>query len=124
MVLLVFALPAGAGWEAANAAYKKGDFATVMKELRLLAEQGDVNAQYNVGVMYAQGDGVARGDSQVLNWFRKAARQGNAGAQMNLGIMYSRGVALAMTEKQVSSAIARARQWVPCGRPPQSRPCP
>ena len=34
-------------------AYQKNDFVTAMKVLRLLAERGDANAQYNVGVMYS-----------------------------------------------------------------------
>ena len=88
--LVLYALPAGAGWEAANAAYGKSDFVTAMKELRPLAERDDVNAQYNVGVMYGQGDGVERNDPEARKWFRKAAQQEHVGAQMNLDIIYSR----------------------------------
>ena len=70
--------------------YRENDFVTAMKELRPLAERGDANAQYNVGVMYGQGVGVERNDSEAVKWFRKAALQGHAGAQMNLGIIFSR----------------------------------
>lgn len=45
---------------------RKKDFVTAMKKLRPLAERGDVNAQYNVGVMYGQGDGVERNDPEAL----------------------------------------------------------
>jgi len=44
----------------------------------LAAEQGFANAQYNLGVMYANGEGVPEDDKQAVKWFRLAAEQGNA----------------------------------------------
>ena len=49
------------------------------------AEQGNAQAQYNLGNMYAQGRGVRQDDAQATQWFRKSAEQGNAKAQFNLG---------------------------------------
>ena len=40
-------------------AYKSGDYATALREWRPLAEQGNADAQYNLGVMYYNGKGVA-----------------------------------------------------------------
>jgi len=65
--------------------------ATKFRETRADAERGDVVAQYNLGMMYADGRGVAQDDAQALTWFRKAADQGNAGAQDKLGFMYVNG---------------------------------
>ena len=45
-------------FDKANKAYKAGDYTTAAKELYLLAEQGVSLAQYNLGLMYAQGEGV------------------------------------------------------------------
>jgi len=59
--------------------------------LRARAEQGDANAQFNLGVMYANGRGVPQDDAAAVRWFRLAADQGNAGAQHNLGFMYGTG---------------------------------
>lgn len=42
------------GW----AATQRGDFATALKEFKLLAEQGHTNAQFNLGGMYYSGKGV------------------------------------------------------------------
>ena len=42
-------------------------------ELRQRAEQGDTEAQYDLGLMYANGEGVARDDEQAVRWFRSAA---------------------------------------------------
>ncbi|MCE9951345.1 sel1 repeat family protein, partial [Aeromonas allosaccharophila] len=55
------------------------------------AEQGFAMAQYSLGVMYSQGQGVTQDDQQAVNWFAKAAAQGNAKAQYNLGVMYRQG---------------------------------
>ena len=56
-----------------------------------LAEQGDVVSQYNLGVMYAQGLGVAQDNQKAMTWFRQAAEQGDSFAQFNLGAMYVNG---------------------------------
>ena len=37
---------------------KRGDYATALREWKPLAEQGDADAQYNLGLMYANGHGV------------------------------------------------------------------
>ena len=73
------------------AAYKRGDYATVVRLLRPLADQGMALAQFSLGVMYANGKGVPQDLTQAVNWFRKAADQGNADAQANLGAMYDKG---------------------------------
>ena len=59
--------------------------------LRKKAEAGDVDAQFNLGVLYANGQGVERNYSEALKWYRQAAEQNNAAAQNNLGAMYEDG---------------------------------
>ena len=56
-----------------------------------LAERGNVIAQYNLGLMYFAGQGVARDHAQAAKWFRKAAEQGDGPAQYNLGLLYEEG---------------------------------
>ena len=58
---------------------------------RRAAEQGDVGAQYNLGVRYADGLGVPQDDREAVRWWRLAADQGHAGAQNDLGFMYDTG---------------------------------
>jgi uncharacterized protein len=65
------------GW----AAYKSGDFATAMKEWKPLAEQGNADAQNNLGFMYRNGEGVTQDYAEAVKWFRKAAEQGNEEAK-------------------------------------------
>ncbi len=83
--------PAEADFNAGVAAYKKGDYATALREFRPLAERGDAKAQYALGVMYRNGKGVPQDDAEAARWYRKAAEQGNAKAQHNLGVIYSNG---------------------------------
>ena len=61
------------------------------QEVLSRAEQGDASAQFNLGFMYAQGEGVPEDDSEAMKWYRKAAEQGNASAQFVLGFMYVQG---------------------------------
>jgi hypothetical protein len=78
----------------------RGDFATAQQEWRPLAEQGNAVAQYNLGQMYRNGDGVTEDDSQAVYWYKKAAEQGHAKAQYNLGVMYSYGEGVAEDDTQ------------------------
>lgn len=55
------------------------------------AEQGDANAQYNIGQCCFSGDGVAKDMKEAVKWWRKAAEQGLAYAQCNLGFCYDTG---------------------------------
>ena len=48
----------GADYEKGLAAYNRDDFATALREFRPLAEQGDADAQNNLGRMYRKGEGV------------------------------------------------------------------
>ena len=68
-----------------------GDYAAALREWRPLAEQGDVVAQNNLGMMYRDGKGVPQDYGEAAKWYRKAAEQGHADAQLNLGIMFYNG---------------------------------
>lgn len=61
----------------------------MVKQWRESAEQGDLEAQYNLGLMYANGEGVAENNAEAAKWFRKAAEQGDVTAQYELGVMYA-----------------------------------
>ena len=73
------------------AAYNAGDYDAALQEWRPLAEQGNASAQYNLGIMYDNGDGVIQDYAEAVDWYRKAAEQGYADAQTNLGGMYRTG---------------------------------
>jgi TPR repeat protein len=58
------------------------------------AEQGDVEAQTELGSRYYAGRGVDHDDAAAVRWIRRAAELGHAPAEYNLGLLYfrSRGV--------------------------------
>ena len=58
---------------------------------RQAAEQGDAEAQFNLGAMYALGEGVLKDEAEAVRWCRLAAEQGLALAQNFLGNMYALG---------------------------------
>ena len=62
-----------------------------MEELRRLADQGDAQAQFELGFRYAHGYGVSRDDQEAVKWYRQAAEQGHASAQFTLGSMFFKG---------------------------------
>ena len=53
--------------------------------------QGHANAQYSLGLMYEDGEGVPQDYSNAMEWYLKAANQGHAKAQHKLGGMYGNG---------------------------------
>jgi hypothetical protein len=87
-----------------TAAYWRADYATALREFRPLAERGVAEAQFNLGLMYRNGEGVPQDDAKALQWYRKAAEQGYADAQYNLGIMYGIG-------QRVPQDYSRAMKW-------------
>ncbi|MCD8341623.1 MAG: sel1 repeat family protein, partial [Clostridiales bacterium] len=68
------------------------------------AEKGDVTAANNIGVLYANGLGVAKDEAKASSWFEKAAQQGYANAQYYLAARYANG-------RGVAKDTAKAAFW-------------
>ncbi len=62
------------------------------RSLAEAARAGDAGAQFALGVVYAEGDGVQENDDRAARWFRDAAEQGHAAAAARIGWMYAEGV--------------------------------
>ena len=86
------------------AASERQDYATALRLWRPLADQGYAPAQNNLGVRYANGQGVPQDYAEAARWYRKAADQGNFFAQNNLGVMYADG-------QGVQQDYAEAMRW-------------
>lgn len=85
-------------------AYQEKDYLKAIEVWRPLAQAGDAAAQYRLGVMYAEGRGVAPNDAEAALWFERAAEQGEPMAQYNLGASYAEGAG-------VRKDIATAAKW-------------
>ena len=90
------------------AAARRGDFELAMQQWRPLAESGDAASQYNLGMLYARGDGVDEDLAEAARWFQKAAEQGQVDAQARLGGMYARGLGVELDYEQAVRWLTRA----------------
>jgi hypothetical protein len=68
------------------------------------AEAGDAEAQLQLAIRYAKGEGVKQDYSIAVTWFRAAAEQGLARAQYDLGVLYERG-------RGIAADAAQAARW-------------
>jgi hypothetical protein len=81
------------------------------------AAQGDAEAQLQLGLRYAEGDGVIQNDKEAVKWLALAARQGLAEAQYQYGLalLQGRGVvqdykaAFGWIEKPAQRGYAKAQ---------------
>ena len=91
-VLLLLVTPASAqDFQKGLEATKRGDYTAALREFRPLAEQGNAIAQFNLGILYGNGQGVPQDYAEAAKWYRLAAEQGLAEAQYNLGVSYDIG---------------------------------
>ena len=70
---------------------QKEEFYEASDVCAVMADKGDSNAQFSLGVLYYQGNGVMSDLTQAQKWIRKAAEQNHNQAQYNLGIMLANG---------------------------------
>jgi TPR repeat protein len=63
----------------------------IFKSCLAAAENGDSDAQNELGSMYAEGRGTEPNNEEGVKWFRKSAEQGNAYGACNLAFHYAKG---------------------------------
>ena len=90
---------------------KQRQAAEPLTELRRRADQGDAEAQFNLGFMYDNGEGVPQDDQEAVKWYRMAAEQGYAGAQFALGLMYDNDQGVPENDAEVNrELVAQGRR--------------
>lgn len=92
----------------AEKALKEKDYVTAFKLFKPLAEQGNSEAQANLGLMYELGRGVNKDFVEAFKWYRLAAEQGTAWAQANLGFAYIDGRGTEKDDKEAAKWLRRA----------------
>jgi TPR repeat protein len=109
ILMLRFPTSGGAGpLEDADAAIKRRDYATAMRLIRPLAEQGNANAQYKLGVFYDNGLGVPQDKVSAYMWLNLSASQGREGAAAFRDLIARR-----LTPAQKEEAQKLTREWKP-----------
>ena len=72
-------------------AYEQGEYDLARLEWQRLADDGNPHAQFGLGSLYEQGEGVEQNFSEAAKWYLRAAEQGHALAQFNLAELYLHG---------------------------------
>ncbi len=94
-------------------AYLRGDYATALLEFKPLAEQGDADAQFILGGMYAAGQGVPQDYVQAHMWSNLAISRYLPGRHRDFAVKFRDTVAAKMTPAQIAEAQGLAREWKP-----------
>ena len=87
------------------------DYEEAMKWLRLAADQGNVEAEDRVGLMYYLGEGVRQDYAEAVRWYKTAANKGNAHARWQLVDMYQKGIG-------VPRDLEESKRWARLGQRP------
>ena len=94
-----------------NEKSKKKSFSEkTFEETMVLAEQGNVDAQYNLALCYMNGEGVTQNCKKALEWYTKAAKQGDSWAQTNLGYCYYYGNGVRKSYKKAVEWFTKAAE--------------
>ena len=83
--------PAVEDYEAGKRAYLAGDYAKALRIWQPLGDAGNKLAQFSLGSLYFEGEGVKKDYAESVKWFQLAADQGYAPAEFNLGNAYKHG---------------------------------
>lgn len=98
--------PASSAFQSAMHAYQLRDYRRAIQLWWPLAQQGNPAAQYNVGRMYARGEGVNRDLSEAYKWFALAGVAGQKeGERARLALSRT------MTPTQMAEGLRRAEEW-------------
>jgi len=95
-------------FEDTDKAFLRGDYKTVYRRNKPLAELGSAKTQAALCFLYYNGLGVPQDFTEAMKWCRKAADQGNAYGQCGLGFMYDEG-------RGVQRNLVLAHMWLNLG---------
>ncbi len=82
------------------------DYQQTLEKARL----GDARAQFNLGLAYDRGEGVAENAEKAVYWYRRAAEQGYANAQSNLGVYVNAGKGVTQDYKEAVRWFRKAAE--------------
>jgi uncharacterized protein len=111
LAVIVAAMDCGVAFAGLNeglAALANRDYGAAVKELRPLAERGDAEAQYRIGLMYEFGRGYPVDKTQGIAWLRKSAAQDHTAAQQELGVIYTTGDGVAKDDAEAVAWFTKA----------------
>jgi TPR repeat protein len=108
-------VPGGPQLAAGLRAYDVGDHERALKDFREAADKGIADAQYYVGLMYAEGEGTARSYQEAARWYEKAAAQDQPDALFALAKLYVIGGGVEADAAKAIELYERAEKAFPPG---------
>jgi len=75
------------------------------------ANAGDAKAQFNLGLLYARGEGFSPSDEKAVYWWKMAESSGNPKALMMLGLFYNLGRGVGRSEKNAITWYEKAADF-------------
>lgn len=97
--LLLSSISWSADFTKGQEAYNSGDYETALTEWQVLADEGDADGQFGMGLLHDNGFGVALDSLLAAKWYQSAAEQGHGEAQCNLAVMYENGWGVAQSDE-------------------------
>jgi TPR repeat protein len=94
-VTILYGSLAAADLAEGYAAYARGDYELAHEEMLQVAQAGDYNASYYVGLLYWEGKGVESSPDTAVRWLTDAAARGHTGAQLLMALAYENGQGVA-----------------------------
>jgi TPR repeat protein len=95
-------------YEEALEALAEGEYRTASRDFKRLARQDHPRAQYQLGMLYLFGKGVAQDVDQGIEWLKRAAENGSYLAANELGQVYLAGRGVAPDEQEAMKWLERA----------------
>ncbi len=89
-------------------AYSTLDYDTALAIWQPLAEAGDAESQFSLGMMYGNGFGVMMDDALAIKGYGQGAEQGHPKALFNLAVMYQNGWGVPQDEEHATSLYVSA----------------
>ncbi len=80
--------------------FDEGDNEKGLYYINESAEQGNVDAIFDLGVLYLEGEIVEQDDQNAFDCFSYAAQRGDAGAQFYLGVFYKEGRVVEQSDEE------------------------
>ena len=106
VIFIFFSTLVVADFDKGMTAYNSSDYATAIKEFSVAAEQGHAKAQYNLGTMYAKGEGVPENYIKAYMWVSLAAAFGYKDEKKAKEVLKKR-----MSSEQIAEAQRLSSEW-------------
>lgn len=88
----------------------RGQYTEALKCLGRAAHNGNTDAQYQIGIMYLEGEGMQASPEDAAYWFRKAAQNGHAPSQFEIGNCFLQGIGVQPDERMAAEWFWRGAE--------------